>query len=128
MAEDIFPEGPHNLVKVCVSQDDCWNAKYYADKNCKYNIRITELENLPVETIKVNETRFIIPKFMMDKIENEHEWNSLNPMRSKLEKDVVIAQHNVDDDNYGFLIVDKSTFKNEILTAHSVLRNELKWL
>ena len=123
MAEDVFPEPPDNLVKVCKSQDDCDNARSYA---CKFNIPITDFGNLPLENIKVNETRLIIPKSMIDRIEKKHEWNSLNPMWDMLEQNVIVAEHNVDEDNYGFLIVDKPTFMNDILTADSVFRNKFK--
>ena len=125
MSEDIFPGAPDNLVKVCSSQDDCDRAKKYA---VKYNIPITDFENLSVENIKVNETRFIIPKLMMDRIEKEHEWNSLNPMRSKLDKGSIITQHNADDENYGFLIADKSTLLDNIVKDDSIMRNRIKSL
>lgn len=125
MAEDIYPDAPKELFKVCVSQDVCSRAKSYS---CKYSFPITDFGNLPAEDIKVNETRFIMPKITMDKIENEHEWSSLNPIRAKLDKGVIITQHNFDDENYGFLIVDKSTFLDEIVKDDNSLRNRIKTL
>lgn len=122
MSEDIFPEKPDNLYKMCKSPEDCANASLYT---CKLHYQMVDFASLPTEEIEVNHTRLLIPKVTMDTMENEGDWKIINDVRSKLPPNLILAQHNVDDKNYGILILDKPTFLN-MLTSDSLLRKEFK--